>query len=52
MTSLQMPDHLANDREAVVVRIAGSDHLRALDPVLELEGDSAPHVGPVRFEVR
>jgi hypothetical protein len=51
MTSLQMPDHVAHDREAVVVGIAGSDHLGALDPVLKLEVDSAPDLGPVGLEI-
>jgi hypothetical protein len=51
MASLQTPDHLANDREAVVVGITGSDHLGALDPLLELEVDSAPDLGPVGLEI-
>jgi hypothetical protein len=51
MTSLQMPDHVAHDREAVVVGIAGSDHLGTLDSVLELEVDSAPDLGPVGLEI-
>jgi hypothetical protein len=51
MASLQMLDHLANDCEAVLVGIAGRDHLGALDPILELEVDGAPHLGPVRIEI-
>jgi hypothetical protein len=46
-----MPDHLTNDREAVLVGVTGSDHLGALDPVLELEVDSVPDLGPVRLEI-
>jgi hypothetical protein len=52
MTSLQLPDHRANDREAVLVGIARSDHLGALDPILELEVHGPPYLGPVRLEVR
>jgi hypothetical protein len=51
MTSLQMPNHVANDRKAVVVGIARSDHHGSLDPFLELEVDGAPHLGPVRLEI-
>jgi hypothetical protein len=51
MTSLQMPDHVTNDRKAVVVGVTGSDHLGTLDPLLELEVDSVPDLGPVGLEI-
>jgi hypothetical protein len=51
MTSLQMSDHLAHDREAVIVRITRRDHFHALDPVLELEIDGGPDLGPIRLEI-
>jgi hypothetical protein len=44
-------DERTDARKAVVVWIARSDHLRPLGPFLELEGDGAPHLGPIRLEV-
>jgi hypothetical protein len=51
MRSLQEFDHLAHHRAAVGVGITRSDHLGALDPVLELEVDSASDLSPVRLEI-